>query len=325
MRYLAIFLLIITLNANDNKVYDIVDEYRKGGLVGIKSMLEKYLIDKSYWDNIVANKDVRFGYYESVKYIFLASKEDANLELFEVDGSKLSKISNVNAIFGGNKGDKFTEGDLATPIGVYDLTKKMQNLDQYYGPLAFVTSYPNLYDRLNKKTGYGIWIHGLPLNGDRSEKNTKGCIAIENSILLQYDKTINHKDSILITSTQKIKETQKNTIATILQSLFVWRDAWINNDLDLYLSFYDDSFMRFDGMKINEFKSFKKRIFAKEETKNIDFININIAPYPNDKNNEVFRITFLEDYKADSGYKFKGIKELYVIIKNNKMSIMIEK
>lgn len=325
MRYLAIFLLIITLNANDNKVYDIVDEYRKGGLVGIKSTLEKYLIDKSYWDNIVANKDVRFGYYESVKYIFLASKEDANLELFEVDGSKLSKISNVNAIFGGNKGDKFAEGDLATPIGVYDLTKKMQNLDQYYGPLAFVTSYPNLYDRLNKKTGYGIWIHGLPLNGDRSEKNTKGCIAIENSILLQYDKTINHKDSILITSTQKIKETQKNTIATILQSLFIWRDAWINNDLDLYLSFYDDNFMRFDGMKISEFKSFKKRVFEKEETKNIDFSNINIAPYPNDKNNKIFRITFLEDYRADSGYKFKGIKELYVIIKDNKMNIMIEK
>lgn len=328
---LLITILLVTashalvINNPDREMYDIISKYRNEGLNNIKATLESYLIDKKYWDIVVESKDTKYGYYESIKYVFMASKEDNNLLLFEIQNNKLSQIGNSNAIFGANKGDKLKEGDLATPIGVYDLTKKLQNLDQYYGPLAFVTSYPNLYDKLNKKTGYGIWIHGLPLNGDRSEQNTKGCIAIENNILLQYEKVIDYKDSVLITSNKPIKEVSKDTFANILQSLFVWRDAWINNDLNLYLSFYDESFIRFDGMKINEFKAFKKRIFDKDEKKNITFTNINIIPYPNNDGKEIFRITFLEDYRADSGYTFRGIKELYITIKDKKISIIVEK
>lgn len=327
MQYLIIFILIFTLQASDknNQIYDIVTEYRKDGLNGVKATLEKHLMDKKYWDNVVSSHDTRFGYYESIKYVFIAQKQSSLLQLFELSNNKFLETSKDNAIFGENKGDKLLEGDLATPIGVYNLTRKLQNLDQYYGPLAFDTSYPNLYDKLNKKTGYGIWIHGLPLNGDRTEQNTKGCIVVENNILIQYDKKINYKESILITSQIAIKEVSKNTLANILQSLFIWRDAWINNDLDLYLSFYNNNFIRFDGMKIDAFKTFKKRIFKKEEIKTINFTDINIAPYPNEKNKDMFRITFLEDYKSDSGYKFQGNKELYIIVENNKMSIIIEK
>ncbi len=323
---LLITLLLIAIIHADDQIYDIVSEYRNEGINSVKPTLEKYLINKKYWDSVVASKDTRYGYYESIKYIFMASKENNNLLLFELDSNKISQIGNSSAIFGANKGDKIKEGDLATPIGVYDLTKKLQNLDQYYGPLAFVTSYPNLYDKLNRKTGYGIWIHGFPLNGDRSEQNTKGCIAIENNILLQYEKIINYKDSILITSSKPIEETPKEIFANILQSLFIWRDAWINNDLNLYLSFYDETFTRFDGMKINEFKDFKKRVFNKDERKSIEFKNINIVPYPNTQNKKIFRITFLEDYRSDSGYTFLGTKELYITLsEDNKIKIIVEK
>ncbi len=324
MRYLIIALLAIMLGAND-KIYEIVSQYRKNGINSIKSTLDMYLMDKQYWDNVVANKDTRFGYYESVKYIFVAQKNNANLQLFKIDSNKLTQLNNTNAIFGKNKEDKKLQGDLATPIGVYDLTNKLQNLDQYYGPLAFVTSYPNLYDKLNKKTGYGIWIHGFPLNGDRTEANTKGCIVVENDDLLGFDKYINYQDSILISSKVALEEVSKNTLANILQSLFIWRNAWINNDLDLYLSFYDDGFRRFDGMNINNFKAYKKRIFDKKETKTIEFDKINITPYPNTQNADMYRITFIENYKANSGYTFSGVKELYVLVKNDKMNIIVEK
>ncbi len=52
------------------------------------------------------------------------------------------------------KGDKKTEGDLRTPIGVYDLVKKISNVDEFYGPLAFVISYPNIYDRYKENTSH---------------------------------------------------------------------------------------------------------------------------------------------------------------------------
>lgn len=324
MRYIIILALCVVLQAND-ELFKMLSDYRKNGLEGIRIALERQLLDKKYWDFVIAQKDTRFGYYESVKYLFVASKTRANLQLYEIGDNSLRQINSTSAIFGENKLDKFAEGDLATPIGVYNLTQKLQNLNQYYGPLAFATSYPNLLDRLSKKTGSGIWIHGLPLNGNRSEINTRGCIAIENDILRAYEKAIDYKQTLLITSSDTLKEVPKASLSTILHALFVWRDAWINNDLDLYLSFYDENFMRFDGMKIGAFRAFKKQVFDREERKTIAFNDINIAPYPNSENVEMFRITFLEDYRASSGYAFKGTKELYVAIKGGKMSILVEK
>lgn len=307
-----------------NEAYKFVDEYRKNGISGIKNELEKYLLDKDYWSNYLAKIDTKFGYFEDMDFIFIASKQKQNLALYKLENHKFSLVNETSAIFGSNKNDKNLQGDLATPIGVYDLTQKLKNLDQYYGPLAFVTAYPNLYDRLQKKTGYGIWIHGLPLNGNR-DNNTKGCIAIDNDTLKRYESEIDYKKTLLITFPNEVKTAPKETLATILHGLFVWRDAWINNDLDLYLSFYSDKFMRFDGMKITQFRDFKKRVFAKEESKSIDFKNINIAIYPNANGLDLYRVQFLEDYKAQGGYKFKGIKELYVEVESNKMKILVEK
>lgn len=324
MKKLVFFMLFGIGNLVANEIYNLVDEYRKNGVYGIKNELEKYLLDKKYWSNYLVKIDTQFGYFEDMDFIFVASKQKQNLSLYQIKNQQISLLNKTNAIFGSNKNDKTTQGDLATPIGVYDLTQKLKNLDQYYGPLAFVTSYPNLYDRLHKKTGYGIWIHGLPLNGNR-DNNTKGCIAIDNVTLAQYEKSIDYKKTILITYPNEAKAVSKDALATILHGLFVWRDAWINNDLDLYLSFYSDRFMRFDGMKISQFREFKRRVFAKEESKSIEFKHINIVPYPNENGLDLYRVRFLEDYKAQGGYKFNGIKELYVAVESNKMQILIEK
>ena len=324
MKKLIFFGLIFWMNLSANEIYNLVDEYRKGGISNIKSTLEKYLLDKSYWSNFLAKKDTKFGYFENMDFVFVASKKSQNLALYKLENQKFILQNQTSAIFGSNGNDKMVEGDLATPVGAYDLTAKLKNLDQYYGPLAFVTAYPNLYDRLQKKTGSGIWIHGLPLNGKR-EKATKGCIAIDNATLTRYEKEIDYKKTILITYPSDIVEASKDALATILHGIFVWRDAWINNDLDLYLSFYDESFVRFDGMKIAHFREYKKRVFAKDESKSIDFSDINIAPYPSEDGIERYRVRFTEDYKAQGGYKFNGTKELYVTIKAGKIKILVEK
>lgn len=324
MKKLAFLGLIFCVNLGANDIYNLVDEYRKGGISNIKSTLEKYFLDKNYWSNFLAKKDTRFGYFENMDFIFVASKSKSNLALYQIKENTINLLNQTSAIFGSNPKDKAVSGDLATPIGAYDLTEKLKNLDQYYGPLAFATSYPNLYDRLQKKTGGGIWIHGLPLNGDR-DKFTKGCIAIDNKTLLGYESAIDYKKAILITYPNEVKEVSKDALAVILQGLFVWRDAWINNDLEVYLSFYSSDFTRFDGMKIAQFRDFKKSVFAKNESKTIDFSDINITPYPNESGLDLYRVRFLEDYKAKGGYKFNGTKELYVVVNANKMRIVVEK
>ncbi|WP_458574034.1 L,D-transpeptidase Cds6 family protein, partial [Helicobacter pylori] len=40
-------------------------------------------------------------------------------------------------------------------------------------------------------------------------------------------------------------------------------------DFERYMRFYNPNFTRYDGMKFNAFKEYKKRVFAKNEKKNI--------------------------------------------------------
>ena len=323
MKRTVIMMAIVTGLHSNSELFELINDYRNNNMSSVKNKLDKQLTNQKYWEYVLSDKNTDFGYYENIKYVFIATKNNKKLKLINLDSKN---ISVSDALFGANQNDKFTQGDLATPIGVYDISNKLQNLDQYYGPLAFTTSYPNLYDRLNKKTGYGIWIHGLPLNGDRIEKNTKGCIAINNSLLKQYDKAINYKEAILITSFTGMEPVSKMMLAKILKDLFTWKEAWTKNDLELYMSFYNEDFTRFDGMKLKAFTKFKQKIFNKKEEKSISFSNISISPYPNVNNKAIYRIKFLEEYKSHSTkYKFTGIKELYISMDNGEMSILIEK
>lgn len=107
------------------------------------------------------------------------------------------------------------------------LTKKLTKLDQFYGPLALVTSYPNTFDKALNKNGHGIWIHGMPLNEER-EKFTQGCIALDNEQLQVIDKSIAHEKSILLISDEHLPKTSKEEISTILAAIYKWREAWKN-------------------------------------------------------------------------------------------------
>ncbi|MBD3795947.1 MAG: hypothetical protein IE881_08490, partial [Epsilonproteobacteria bacterium] len=114
----------------------------------------------------------------------------------------------------------------------------------------------------------------------------------------------------------------KNTLSTILSQLYKWRYAWIYNDLETYLNFYDQNFKRFDGMEFERFKQYKTRIFAKNEDKTIIFTNINVLPYPETDN--LYKITFKENYQSAS-FSFTGDKTLIVKLYENKISILTEK
>ena len=188
--------------------------------------------------------------------------------------------------------------------------------------MAFVTSYPNLYDRIRGKSGDGIWVHGVPLNGSR-DPFTKGCIAINNNDLLQLDKSINPSNTLLIIDSSLKQWVSPTAYSAILASLYQWKSAWAYNDLDTYLSFYDSSFRRADGMNFNQFRSYKERIFAKDESKSIVFNDINIIPYPGEKRN-LFWVTFNQLYLSES-HRYEGEKSLLIRLNGDQsVSILTE-
>jgi murein L,D-transpeptidase YafK len=303
-------------------IADLVDIYRSKGLEAVKIELEKQLTKKEYWNNYLKDKNVDFGYYESKKYLLFTQKDAKEIALYKIGKNNYDLILRDSVIVGEKEGDKQSEGDLRTPTGAYELTKKLTSVDQFYGPLALVTNYPNTFDKTQNKNGHGIWIHGMPLNEER-EEFTKGCIALDNPRLEELDESFDYTKSILLISDENIKKVSKEQMSLILASIYKWREAWRESDLEGYLNFYSENFKRHDGMDIKQFKDYKERIFSKKEDKKIEFKNINIVPYPNSLNKQMFKVLMDEDYKTKY-YTFNGRKELYIELKDNKIKILAE-
>lgn len=319
MRFLFIFFIVFeAIFSIDKDTIKIIESYRTQSPEQTKKLIESYFLNKNYWLSFLEGKNLEFGYFEGYDFIFVSDKSKPNLTLYKIQNNSIKdKIKSSSALVGKGSGHKQKSGDLTTPIGVYDFTDKLRNLPPYYGPLAFTTDYPNNFDKSRKKTGYGIWIHGLPLDGNREELNTKGCIAIENNILSEYGKLVDYKNAVLLTFENTIEYSNINEIASIFSSLFAWKKAWTDNNLEKYLSFYSNDFVKPDGMNFTQFKNYKKLIFEKKEEKQIDFKNISIILYPNEENRRMFRISFNQDYTA-----YKNGKKTYT--SNNMKIIFVE-
>jgi len=321
--YLIKTLLLFSIFITSLNAEDILTNYRLHGIKNLKKQLDRELYSKKYWINYIKDKDTSFGYIEKYKNILTCDKSNSTLSLYMKDkNNNYILTKKYNSFTGKNTGDKVKEGDLRTPIGIYRITKKLSNIDSFYGPMAFVTSYPNLYDRYNGKDGHGIWIHGRPLDDQERDSFTKGCIAIKNKNIECLDRNIDIDKTILIINEEGInKNNQKEKLATILSQLYEWRYYWIYNQIDNYLNFYSKEFIRFDGMNLTQFTKYKKRVFRKGESKTIIFTDINVIKYPNKQN--LYKITFKEQYRASS-FSFTGEKTLIVKLQNNQIHIITE-
>ena len=323
MKFLLAIFLVLNIHASD-----ILTKYRLGGIVDIEKQMDIELTKEEYWNKVVKDADTKFGYIESYSNILTCDKSGSTLHLYSQDkNNSFNFRKSYDALTGKLKGDKLKEGDLKTPIGIYEITKKLSkdtNLDPFYGPLAFVTSYPNIYDTYRGKNGSGIWLHGLPIAQEEREEFTRGCIAINNSNIECLDRNIDIQKTILVIDDTKIKQNiSKETLASILTQLYSWRYAWKYDDIDAYLNFYSPHFVRNDGMNFEEFKKYKTRVFKKIERKTIVFNDINILPYPSTSN--IYQINFKEFYKSDT-YRFEGDKTLIIELdENKKIRIITEK
>lgn len=305
--------LLITLSSLMLHASDLVKIYLNQGLDAVGVAIEKELTQKDFWLSEIGDKNISLGYYDDNVAIVLTNKTDKILRVYSYEDGKIRKDFEQKEIITGLMGDKKIEGDLKTPVGFYELGRKFNPGDPYYGPFAFATTYPNLLDKVQGKTGGGIWIHGYPLDGSRlDEFKTRGCIALFNNNLEKFAQVVQDKKVFVMTEEKEKIRAKKDQIASLLADLFTWKLAWTNSDTNTYLSFYDEQeFKRFDKMKFEQFASMKKSIFSRKEDKKIKFSDINISPYPNLENETMYRISFYEDYYTKN-YQFRGDKILYV-------------
>ncbi|MBF0322561.1 MAG: L,D-transpeptidase family protein [Magnetococcales bacterium] len=89
----------------------------------------------------------------------------SRLYLFRRINGQPELIANYYISSGKNGPGKILKGDKRTPVGLYFITEYLPGykLPPLYGFGAMPINYPNEWDRLHKKTGDGIWLHGTPI------------------------------------------------------------------------------------------------------------------------------------------------------------------
>lgn len=291
--------------------------------VALKPPTEKELISRDFWIKQLKDMDVQFGYYEEVESLIICEKEKKRCDIYK-NSKEGPKFIKTHDVIMGKSGDKVKRGDLKTPVGVYEITKRFKPTNNFYGPLAFSLSYPNTYDILRGKNGDGIWIHGSPMDGKDRDDLSKGCVVLENGDIKTLDTQINAESALVIIGETKLPKMSKESVASILSEVYKWQHAWKINDINAYLNFYSNDFKKSDGSGKKQFSVMKQSIFAKKESKTIVFENVSIVPYPTMDDRKLFKVSFFQTYKSPS-FASKGDKELYLELNGDKIAILAEK
>lgn len=211
----------------------------------------------------LADEESYFG-----RHAFVADKSARTLEIWRTRNGSFERIASFPADMGKNDGDKQQRGDHKTPEGIYFLLDRLEGagLDfSQYGSRAYTTDYPNLFDKLDRKTGDGIWLHAVPDNVPLT-RGSRGCVVVRNEIVKTLDPYIRlNRTPIIISDKVEVRAArdQRQRADELRRWLDTWRDGWENSansqKLDTYMSYYDETFKSL-GMNKSEWREFKQRL-----------------------------------------------------------------
>ncbi|ACV69743.1 ErfK/YbiS/YcfS/YnhG family protein [Desulfohalobium retbaense DSM 5692] len=208
---------------------------------------------------------------------------------------------------GSSGGDKWREGDLATPEGVYFMTRRQTGLpEKLYGNLAFPLNYPNPVDRLRGKTGYGIWLHGRgkPL----VPRDTRGCIALRTPMLKRLSSLFAlQRTPVFIgeTAASEFSVAEASTENELVRQVQAWAEAWEARS-DTFFSFYAPSkFSRAHDAPFERFQRRKEDLFERYDWIELEIGPVQVLPGPG------YWVTVFEQHFRSPSYSDIGVKRLY--------------
>ena len=189
--------------------------------------------------------------------------------------------------------DKRRRGDAKTPLGVYWIVEERDStrLPPRYGVRVFPLDYPNALDRLQRRTGDGIWIHGIdPDNNIRPPLDTDGCVALVNERIMTLGSELApRRTPVIIVDGADWQRPQNNRLRALRQALESWRIALTDGEEDAYFSAFADDYTRF-GMSHSLWRAGRQAALANSESLsvNIDSLSVFLA----DKDTDVYLTRF---------------------------------
>jgi murein L,D-transpeptidase YafK len=260
----------------------------------------------------------------------VVSKDEKKLYVINVDGEKVKILQTFEDILTGEiNGDKVVQGDKKTPEGLYFVTgfhspEKLEGMygkeiSKMYGSGAYPLSYPNIKDRLDGKTGGGIWLHGV--DPEREEDATKGCVAFKNDELVLLGEYIKTGTPVIITSMAKkgSDEDVASTYSKFKNNLENFLSAWENGDFETFKDFYHTDFKDNRGRNYSSYINQKKYLmdlFPYKLIKGSDY-----KFFIQDDDNAV--LEFTQFYCAPNVVSY-GKKKFYLESQDSKLKVVTE-
>ena len=248
-----------------------------------------------------------------IEYAFLVELSKSRLYIVKNKGGVPDIIADFYVSIGKEGFHKKTSGDNKTPVGVYKITSRLidEDLPELYGDGAYPINYPNIWDKKNEKTGYGIWIHGVPRDVySRPPLTSEGCVVTSNHTLKKLKKyiQIGRTPVVLVENVSWIKRNlwhqNKKKAKNIIEK---WRKTWESLDPYAFISKHSINFKSkdhdFEQRVAHILRIIKKKTFIK-----VTVENMNLFYYPADKN--LIFSDFRQHYESNN-FKTSSNKKLF--------------
>ncbi len=277
--------------------------------------------------------------FDDVSKLNMVLVEKATYSLYKLEMADNGyTIIDADHIMHGSGGipEKNIRGDNKTPQGLYYIVdyRSGQSLVNRYGPYAEIygagslpLNYPNPIDKLNKKTGGGIWLHGRD-DSVAIRKETQGCVALTNPDfeVLKDFVTINHPVLITDNFTYMTEEEYSKHRVETLDKFYSFINTWANSDEEGYKKHIHERYgnkknggKHYADRKISLMNSYPERVVFTDNTKiftddnknyvvdaNVFYAAPNITSYTNKRyyfvldDNDVMQLVNEQTFAKDS-------------------------
>lgn len=227
-----------------------------------------------------------------LKHIITIDLTASRAYLFHVNQQQLNFSGSFYITQGSKGAGKEKEGDKRTPIGIYRMAQPIpaQKLSGFYGAGALPLDYPNSWDKRNKRTGHGIWLHGTPLEQySRPPLASDGCVVFSNDDMSYILKQVDWQATRVITdqslqwTTNEVQRqlNEKDLLSNQLQQrIEAWRDSWEKQQAKSYLNFYAADFTSQKGENKSQWTARKQQLFAFNQPHQIQINELLLLRYP---------------------------------------------
>lgn len=222
---------------------------------------------------------------DNVATVLVAETDAATLHRFETADGQIVEQDERYMSIGLNGPGKEKAWDRRTPLGVYFITESLDTskLHEKYGVAAFPLDYPNAWDRLNERTGDGIWLHGVDRrNPERPPRDTDGCLSLPNEDLLRLVDQLEPLATPVIV-TRKMRWAPPSDVdelrAEFRLALDMWRESLAEGNVLAYLSMYADDF-RYRGMDRRAWAAYRANVFAARKLDTVELKDVLLIADP---------------------------------------------